>query len=133
MRVVFAIFLAAHGLVHLLYVGQSLRLFEIQPGLAWPDGAWAFGWLPAPALRMVATAVLAIIGVAFVLSGGALAFKASWWQPVALGAAGVSTLTLFLLWNGRFQRLDAQGLIAVLLNAAIFVLVLGFRWPSIVR
>jgi hypothetical protein len=30
------IFFLLHGLVHLLYAGQSLRFFELRPGMTWP-------------------------------------------------------------------------------------------------
>jgi hypothetical protein len=40
-RILFGVFVLLHGLVHLLYLGQSARYFELQPGLAWPDGSWA--------------------------------------------------------------------------------------------
>ena len=36
--VIFGVFLMLHGLVHLLYLGQSQRFFELQPGMTWPDG-----------------------------------------------------------------------------------------------
>jgi hypothetical protein len=39
MRIVFGILLLIHGLIHLLYSGQSARRFELQPGMVWPDGA----------------------------------------------------------------------------------------------
>ena len=33
LTILFGIFLILHGLVHLLYAGQSSRLFELQPGM----------------------------------------------------------------------------------------------------
>ena len=41
-RTLFGIFIVLHGLVHLLYFGQSARYFELQPGMVWPDGSWLF-------------------------------------------------------------------------------------------
>ena len=41
-RVVFGIIVILHGLVHLLYFGQSARFFELQQGMVWPSGSWAF-------------------------------------------------------------------------------------------
>ena len=40
-RIIFSVFIVLHGLVHLLYFGQSARYFELQPGMVWPDGSWA--------------------------------------------------------------------------------------------
>ncbi len=39
-RILFGIFIVLHGLVHLLYFGQSARYFELQPGMVWPNGSW---------------------------------------------------------------------------------------------
>jgi len=36
MNFILGIFFILHGLVHLLYAGQSLRLFELRPGMTWP-------------------------------------------------------------------------------------------------
>jgi hypothetical protein len=132
MRLLFGAFLVAHGAVHLLYVAHSLRFFELQPGMTWPDGAWALSWLMGnPGVRLVAACLFVLVGVAFVGSGIALAFRQAWWQPVALTAAVVSTVALVLLWNGRLQALDNQGAYAILIDAAILVAVLVFHWPDI--
>ena len=45
LRFVIGVFMVLHGLVHMLYFGQSARLFELQPGMVWPDGAWTFSKL----------------------------------------------------------------------------------------
>lgn len=34
-------FLVAHGLVHGIHAGQARRLFEVAPGVTWPDGSSA--------------------------------------------------------------------------------------------
>ena len=44
-RAIPGVFVVLHGLVHLLNLGQSVRLFELQPGMTWPDGSWAFSRL----------------------------------------------------------------------------------------
>jgi hypothetical protein len=44
-----------HGLAHLLYSGQSWRLFELQVGMVWPDNAWTLsGLVGNQAVRPVA-------------------------------------------------------------------------------
>jgi hypothetical protein len=48
MTLVLGLFLILHGLVHLLYLGQSARLFELRSGMVWPDHSWAFAWLASP-------------------------------------------------------------------------------------
>jgi len=43
-----ALFLILHGLVHLLYLGQSRCLFELQPDMEWPDDFARLPVLPFP-------------------------------------------------------------------------------------
>ena len=60
-------FVALHGLVHLLYLGQATRLFELQSGMRWPDGSWAFsGLLGESATRNIAAAACALAAIGFV-------------------------------------------------------------------
>jgi len=55
------IFFILHAFVHLLYAGQALRLFELRPGLTWPDGAWLFSRLLGDeTTRSLATVFLAL-------------------------------------------------------------------------
>lgn len=120
-----------HGLVHLLYVGQSGRLFELQPGLMWPDGSWAFSRLLGDnATRAVASACCALAALGFVLGGIGLLTRQAWWRPLVVGAAVFSASVLLLLWNGQMERLDDQGGIAVLINLAILTALLAFGWPA---
>jgi hypothetical protein len=131
LRFVVGVFIVLHGLVHLLYVGQSQRLFELQPGMVWPDGSWAFSRLLGDgATRLLASAFCIVAAIGFVVGGAGILARQAWWRPVVVGAAGFSALALLLLWNGRMQRLADQGGIAVLINLAILAAVLILRWPD---
>jgi hypothetical protein len=131
LRIIVVAFVVLHGLVHLLYVGQSGRLFELQPGLVWPDGSWAFSRLLGDnATRAVASACCVLAALGFVVGGIGLLARQAWWRPVVTGAAAFSASALLLLWNGRMERLDDQGGIAVLINLAILALLLVFQWPN---
>ena len=126
----FGAFLVLHGLVHLLYFGQSRKLFELQPGLTWPDGSWAFSRLLGDeTTRLVAgiTCVLAAIG--FVVGGAGVLVRQTWWQPVVVGAAALSAVIFALFWNGKLERLDDQGGIGLLIGLALLIAVLILRWP----
>jgi hypothetical protein len=48
---------------------------------------------------------------------------------VIVGAATISTVLYLALWNGKIQRLDQQGAVGIILDAAILAAVLLFRWP----
>ncbi len=128
-RIVFGIFIALHGLVHLLYFGHSARFFELKPGMIWPDGSWAFSKL----LGNVATGNLASISlilaaIGLVAGGTGILLSQAWWRPVVISAAVLSSVVYILFWNGRIQNLDAQGAVAILIDTAILVAVLVFRW-----
>ena len=131
-RVLFAIFLVLHGLVHLLYFGHSARYFELQPGLAWPDGAWAFSKvLGNESTRSLSGILLVLTALVFAASGVGLLARQVWWRPLAAGAATFSGLIYILLWDGSFQKMADKGLVGLLINLAILVLVLVLKWPGL--
>ena len=129
-RIIVGVFLILHGLVHLLYFGQSARYFELQPGLIWPAGSWAFSRpLGDNATRMLASILCALAALGFVIGAVGLLASQSWWRAAAVISAVLSAVLYILFWNGRLQHLDHQGGIGVLLDVAILVAVLVFRWP----
>jgi hypothetical protein len=120
-----------HGLVHLLYVGQSRRLFELQPGMAWPDGSWAFSKLLGEGgTRWLAGLSCFLAALGFVVGGAAILAGQAWWRPVVVGAAAGSAVLFVLFWDGRRQKLVDQGAIALLINLAVLLAVLVWRWPD---
>jgi len=130
--IIFAVFLVLHGLVHLLYWGQSAGHFELQPGLAWPDEAWAFSRLLGnEATRSLANVLLILSTIVFITGAVGLFARQSWWRPVTAVAAGFSALIYLLLWNGRLQAMDNNGWVGILINIAVLVAILVFRWPKI--
>ncbi len=130
-RIVFGVFLVLHGLVHLLYFGQSARMFELQPGLAWPDGSWGLSYLLGTSnTRVVADALCILAGIGFFIGAFGVFFSQSWWRTALVATAAFSAIIFILLWNGRFQQLHNQGAIGILIDAALLVMVLVFRWPQ---
>jgi hypothetical protein len=126
-----SVFIVLHGLVHLLYFGQSWRLFELQPGMVWPDGSWAFSRLLGDQLtRWLASLTCILAAVGFVVGGAGILARQAWWRPTVTGAAVFSSILFILFWNGGFQKLDNQGAIAILINIAILIAVLIVQWPN---
>jgi hypothetical protein len=131
-RIIFGIFLVLHGFVHLLYFGQSARYFELQPGMVWPDGAWAFSKLLGDgSTRTLASIFLVLAALGFVAGGAGILLKQAWWRPVIISVAAFSAVIYLLLWDGALQNLDDKGLIAILINAAILAALLLFQWPNL--
>jgi uncharacterized membrane protein YphA (DoxX/SURF4 family) len=131
LRILFGIFIILHGLVHLLYFGQSARYFELQPGMVWPDGSWLISKLPGEGgTRTLASILLVLAAIGFVAAGIGVFAGQSWWHPVLAGAAVFSSVIFILFWNGTAQRLDNQGGVGILINLAILVALFGFHWPD---
>jgi hypothetical protein len=131
LRFIFGAFIVLHGLVHLLYFGQSQRLFELQPGMVWPDGSWVFSKLFGEAVsRVLASVACLLAALGFVAGGVAIFLGQSWWRPVVVGSAAFSAALFVLFWNGRLKKLPDQGAIAILINMAILLVVLILQWPD---
>lgn len=131
LRFIVGVFIVLHGLVHLLYFGQSWRLFELQPGMVWPEGSWAFSKLLGnEATRLLASISCVLAAIGFAAGGLGILVGQGWWRPVVLASAAFSAVVFFLFWDGKLQKLANQGAIAILINVAILVAVLIFRWPD---
>lgn len=131
LRFMFGVFIILHGLVHLLYFGHSQKFFELQPGMTWPAGAWAFSRLFGnAATRNLASISLILTAIALVVGGMGTLLRQDWWRAAVVGGAVLSTFIYFLLWNGKLQRLDNQGGIGILINLAILAAVLLLGWPG---
>ena len=130
-RIIFGLFIVLHGLVHLLYFGQSARYFELQPGMLWPDGAWAFSRLLGDGTtRMLASIFLVLAAIGFLASGAGILLNQAWWRPLIVSVAAFSALIYLLLWDGAWQNLDNKGWVGILINVAILAAVLIFQWPK---
>jgi len=128
---IFGIFIVLHGLVHLLYFGQSARYFELQPGMLWPDGSWIFSRLLGDgAARNVASVMLVLAAIGFVIGGTGILFKQEWWRPVITGIAVFSSIVFILFWDGIAQAFDNKGGVGILINVVILVIVLVLKWPK---
>jgi hypothetical protein len=81
LRFVIGAFIVLHGLVHLLYFGQSRRLFELQPGMVWPDGSWAFSRLLGDgATRSLAAFACVVAALGFAVGGAGILLGQAWWR-----------------------------------------------------
>jgi len=131
-NIVIGIFLILHGMVHLLYAGQSMRLFELQPELTWPDGAWAFTPLwGQKGTRILAAFFLVLVTAGFIASGVALFSDYWWFKLVVMATALFSTGFFFLMWNGEFKSVDDQGFGGILINLIILAAQGMFNWPPV--
>lgn len=130
-RVIIGLFFVLHGLVHLLYLGQSRKLFELQHGLVWPDGSWAFSRLLGnDTTRIMASIALGLAAFGFVIGGAGIFIRQEWWRPVVISSALFSAVIFLLLWDGERQKLDEKGAIGILINLVILIALFLLRWQS---
>jgi hypothetical protein len=121
--------LVLHGLVHLLYSGQSWRLFELQPGMVWPENAWTLSRLLGNhALRALATLACALAAIGFVAGATGVFLSRDWWRPIVVGSATFSTVLFALFWDGRTEHLSEKGAVGVLIDLAILLAVVVVPW-----
>ena len=106
---IFGIFLILHGIVFYLYAGQSSGIFELKPGMTWPDGSWVFSkFIDDKITRRIGLISCLLSGTGFIASGSALLFDAPPWQQIAIISIAFSSIAILLLWNGSLQKLSDQ-------------------------
>jgi len=116
-RFIIGLFFVLHGLVHLLYLGQSRRLFELRPGMAWPDSSWVFSKLLGDeTVRWLASTACVLAAVGFTAGGLGELMRQAWWRPVVVGAALLSAVLFVLFWDGKMHKLDDKGGVGILIN-----------------
>lgn len=131
MNIIMGIFIVLHGMVHLLYAGQSQRVFELRPGMSWPDGSWiTSNVFRDETTRLLATVLLTLAALGFVIGGLGLFIRQDWWRAIVTIAAGVSSLIYIVFWDAGFQAMADKGGVGVLINLAILVMVLVLKWPA---
>lgn len=123
MKIVLGIFLILHGLVHLLYSGQSFRFFELRKGMMWPDQSWLFAKMfSEKSNRWLAGGLGFIIMLGFMVSAIGLFLNNPWWKPVVLVTSILSSLNFILFCDGRLKNIDDQGVYALLINSILITI-----------
>jgi hypothetical protein len=131
LRFLFGAFIVLHGMVHLLYLGHSRRLFELSPRMVWPEGSWAFSkFLGNEATRLLASISCGLAAIGLVAGGTGILLKQSWWHPVLVGSAAFSGVIFILFWDRKMQKLHDKGGIGLLINIVILFVVLILGWPD---
>jgi hypothetical protein len=130
-RILLGVFVVLHGLVHIFYVGQSRRLFELGTNMVWPDESWAFSkLLGVGATRWLASIAYTLSAIGFVIGGIGILAGQDWSRLAVAVSAILSTVSVLLFWDGKLRKLTDQGLIAILINLALLVVVFILRWPT---
>lgn len=130
MNIVAPVFLILHGLVHLLYTGQALNYFELQPGMTWPLEARVFSRIRDERVtRRIAAEACTMAAGMFLAGAVGILVSQAWFRPVTVTASAFSAAIFLLCWDGKKKGITNNGLFAVLINAAVLVL-LVIGWPD---
>lgn len=118
--VVFAVFLALHGLVHLWYVVLSQGWVQVEEQMGWNGHSWLLSSvLSTETLLPIASVLYGIVALGFVVGAAGVVWEQDWHTTVLVGAAVLSTLVLVALWDGEPTLLVEKGLVGVVINLGI--------------
>jgi hypothetical protein len=107
-----------------------MRIFELRPGLTWPDGAWIFSRFFGDATtRSLATILLIVTALGFFAGALGLFMRQNWYQTFGAGAAILSMATYLAFWDGKFHDLPDQGGVGVLISLGILLAVYFLEQP----
>jgi hypothetical protein len=133
LRLIIGVFIAWHGLVHVLYAAHSQRRIAMRPDMAWPDGSWAFSRLLGnERTRLLASIVYTVAGIGFAAGGAGVLLQQDWWRAVVVAAAAFSVVIILLFWDGALQKLSEKGALGILIDLAILAALLILGWPPAV-
>lgn len=119
MRVVFSLFIALHGLVHLWFVVLNQKLIPFEEKMGWTGQSWLLSnLLPEPTLKILATSLLILSTVMFVAGGVMFGFRIDYAKEILILSSIVSSLTLIIFWDGSFNMIVEKGLIGLIINIA---------------
>lgn len=122
MKYFIGIFYILHGLVHLLYMGHSLNLFELEKGFIWPDNSrLLLKIVNLHVKKRLAAGLCVMAAVSFVVSGICVLIGHPWHKLVILIAVITSTVLFTVFWDGERRKLHTQGGIALIINILILV------------
>jgi hypothetical protein len=139
-RIIITAVLLLHGIAH----GRALVALiayatGANPSPRLPIRSWLFPGLPLRTAAIIASIfwLLATLGfIAAGLSFWGVMFPPAAWRQLAILSAVISTLGILLFsatWPGASTRKEStlDVLIALLVNLAVFVALLGLHWPPL--
>ena len=123
-RTLLVVVVGAHGIGHVLFMPLIFEPLRLSPS--------GRSWLLTPVLgdsivRVVATAVAAIVLVGFIAACAGFLSRAPWWPTAAIASALASAVLVLVMWGGVQE---SSAFFALLFDAAVLVALLVARWPS---
>lgn len=117
-----ALVLAAHGLVHLLYVGISQGWVEDDEAMGWNGRSWLLSrLLPEATVLTLGSALYVVVTAGFVVGAVGYLLGTAWTTSVLVGSAALSAATILLMWDGSLAKVVDKGLLGVVIDLVVVV------------
>lgn len=124
-------FIILHGLVHLWYATLSRKLVAFEAEMGWSGESWAFTeWIGDPITRSLASVLYTLVTAGFVVSGIGIFLQGSWWHPLMIGSAILSSISILIFWDGKYNLLVQKGLLGLIINIIILIALYTFSSPT---
>lgn len=125
LRITFSIFLMLHGLVHFWYFLLAGKYVKFIPEMGWTGQSWLLGD-PASVswLKWFALSLYTVSAAFFIVSGIGLMFNKIWYMHWLLISAVISSMSIILFFDGKFDMLVQKGLIGLIINFALIVYIM---------
>lgn len=124
MNILIGLFIALHGLVHILYIAISQKWIPDSEPIGWTGRSWLFTPLAGEnATRWILSGLYGLATLVLVIGGAGYALGGSWAPGFVAAGAILSIAAIVLGWDGNPQRLVNKGLLGIAISAAILLLV----------
>jgi hypothetical protein len=129
----FAFFVFAHGVAHMVYTAIAMGWIPApELNSTWTGSSWLLtGPLSLSVTNILGAIVFTAVTLAFAITAGGLAFRQPWANAMLVGTSIVSSVALFVFWDGSTQDLVSKGLIGLLINLGLLFSLYVFRFPAL--
>ena len=129
-RIILGIFILLHGIVFIIYAGQSIRIFQLEEGMNWPDDSFTFSnMLSKEVIRLTAFVSFMIAGLGFMTGGILFLFNFNFWSTLVSSAAILSIILIVLFWDGKVTNIKLHGGIGILINVLLLLIIYVIKIP----
>ena len=123
-KTLFGLFLIAHGLVHFLYASILMGLLNPEKaGIPWSGKSWIFSnFFGKNSLDKIGSIFYIGVIIFFVISGFLYLFNSNISSQMIVISSILSTIAIFLYWDGSFNKLIEKGLIGIIINIGLIII-----------
>lgn len=128
MKTILSVFIILHGLVHIWYILIINRIVDFTPNMGWTGKSWLFSQcFSENSLRYMAIILYLLVTLLFMISGLAILINIEWQKTIITVAALLSSLTIIIFFDGKFELLVQKGFLGLIINLIIISIILYSR------